>query len=65
VFGVASQVDGIVTRVLDELAVEPSSAAVVATGYLASLVYDECRCFTDHDPWLTLRGLELVYLRNR
>ena len=26
--------------------------------------YDECRCFTVHDPWLTLRGLELVYLRN-
>jgi type III pantothenate kinase len=29
------------------------------------LVYDECRSFTAHDPWLTLRGLELVYLRNR
>ena len=39
--------------------------SVIATGYLASLVYDECRCFTAHDPWLTLRGLELVYARNR
>jgi type III pantothenate kinase len=25
---------------------------------------DECACFTAHDPWLTLQGLELVYLRN-
>jgi type III pantothenate kinase len=65
VFGVASQVDGIVVRVIEELGVSPSAVSVVATGYLASLVYDECRCFTDHDPWLTLRGLELVYLRNR
>jgi type III pantothenate kinase len=37
---------------------------VVATGYLAPLVIDECRCFTDHSPWLTLRGLEKVFLRN-
>jgi len=65
VFGVASQVDGIVARVIDELGVEASAVTVIATGYLAPLVYDECRSFTAHDPWLTLRGLELVYLRNR
>jgi type III pantothenate kinase len=65
VFGVASQVDGIVARIIDELGVEASSVTVVATGYLTSLVYDECRCFTAHDPWLTLRGLEQVYARNR
>jgi type III pantothenate kinase len=65
VFGVASQVDGIVTRVIEELGADASSVSVVATGYLAPLVFDECRCFTAHDPWLTLRGLELVYARNR
>jgi type III pantothenate kinase len=65
VFGVASMVDGIVVRMLEELGLDRSEATVVATGYLAPLVYDECRCFTHHDPWLTLRGLELVYRRNR
>ena len=30
----------------------------------APLVLDECRCFTVHAPWLTLRGLGLVYARN-
>jgi type III pantothenate kinase len=35
------------------------------TGYLAPLVADECRCFTDAAPWLTLRGLQLVFERNR
>ncbi len=38
---------------------------VIATGYLARLVVDECDCFTHHDPWLSLRGLELVFQRNR
>ncbi|MDO9497046.1 MAG: type III pantothenate kinase [Nocardioides sp.] len=64
VFGVASQVEGIVDRMIGELGVAPQSVHVVATGYLAPLVIDECRCFTEHSPWLTLIGLELVFARN-
>jgi type III pantothenate kinase len=64
VFGVASQVEGIVSRMIEELGAVPDDVTVVATGYLAPLVVDECRSFTHHDPWLTLRGLELVYARN-
>ena len=63
VFGVASQVEGIVARMVDEL--QPiGGVRVIATGYLAPLVADECRCFTDHAPSLTLRGLELAFARN-
>lgn len=65
VFGVASQVEGIVARMIAELDVETDSVHVIATGYLAPLVMGECRCFTRHDPWLTLRGLGLVFDRNR
>jgi type III pantothenate kinase len=65
VFGFASQVDGIVERIIDELDVEPSTVNVIATGGLAPVVVDECRSITDHQPWLTLRGLELVFQRNR
>lgn len=64
VFGVASQVEGIVSRMIAELGVDPASVQVVATGHLADLVIEECGCFTHHDPWLTLRGLELVFSRN-
>lgn len=64
VFGVAAQVEGIVARMTAELGVEPGRMHVIATGYLAPLVLEECRCFTDHSPWLTLRGLELVFARN-
>lgn len=64
VFGVASQVEGLVDRMIDELGAPPEAVRVVATGYLAPLVVDECRCFTEHNPWLTLIGLELVFTRN-
>jgi type III pantothenate kinase len=63
-YGFASQVDGIVRRMLDELGLEPGQANVVATGGLAPLVVEECASFTDHQPWLTLLGLEIVHQRN-
>lgn len=63
-YGFASQVDGIVGRMLDELGLEPGQINVVATGGLAPLVVEECAVFTDHQPWLTLLGLEIVYKRN-
>ena len=63
-YGFASQVDGIVGRMLAELELSPGDANVVATGGLAHMVVEECACFTDHQPWLTLLGLEIVYARN-
>jgi len=64
-FGVAAQVEGLVARMIEELGAVREDVRVIATGYLADLVVDECRCFTDRAPWLTLRGLELVFERNR
>jgi type III pantothenate kinase len=64
VFGVAAEVEGNVTRMLEELGADPDDVRVIATGYLADLVVDECRCFADTAPWLTLRGLDLVFGRN-
>ncbi|MDV3296935.1 MAG: type III pantothenate kinase [Brachybacterium paraconglomeratum] len=64
-YGFASQVDGIVTRMVAELGAEPGEVNVIATGGLAPLVVEECATVTDHQPWLTLRGLELVFHRNR
>jgi type III pantothenate kinase len=64
VFGVAAQVDGIVARMIDELGEPDGDVHVIATGHLAPLLLEECRCFTDHAPWLTLQGLRLVFDRN-
>ena len=64
VFGFASQVDGIVARMIEELGVPTETVHVIATGGLAPIVVEECRSFTAHQPWLTLLGLELVFARN-
>lgn len=64
VFGVASQVEGMVARMIAELGASPDDVAVIATGYLAPVVLEVCACFTDHLPWLTLQGLEMVFRRN-
>ena len=65
VFGVAAQVEGLVTRMIEELGVDASAVTVIATGHLAPLVLEECECFTVHSPHLTLLGLDLVFSRNR
>ena len=60
-FGFAGQVDGIVSRMIDEIG--PVSA-VIATGGLAWLVKEECHTLTAHEPMITLIGLRMVYERN-
>lgn len=63
-YGFAGQVDGIVHRMAAELAGDPDSVTVIATGGLAPMVIDESDAIDEHDPWLTLRGLKLVFERN-
>jgi type III pantothenate kinase len=63
-YGFASQVDGIVGRMTTEMGLRPGDLTVIATGGLAPLVVEECAVFTEHEPWLTLKGLELVFARN-
>jgi type III pantothenate kinase len=63
-YGFAGQIDGVVNRMADELADDPNDVTVVATGGLAPLVLEEAEVIDEHEPWLTLIGLRLVYERN-
>lgn len=63
-YGFAGQVDGVVTRMATELADDPEDVTVIATGGLASMVLGEAMTIDEHEPWLTLIGLRLVYERN-
>lgn len=63
-YGFAGQVDGVVHRMAEEMADDPDEVTVVATGGLAALVLDESEVVDEHEPWLTLIGLRLVYERN-
>jgi type III pantothenate kinase len=60
VYGFAGQVDGIARAIRGELGVE---AKVVATGGLAPLIGRYTTTISDIDPYLTLRGIELMLRR--
>lgn len=61
-YGVIGQVEGIVRRMKAEAKQHPY---VVATGELAGLITAETDCIDHVDPHLTLKGLRLIYERNR
>ncbi|MFG3342350.1 type III pantothenate kinase [Glycomyces sp. NPDC048151] len=62
VYGTAAQVDGLVTRITEELGTTPT--AVVATGGLAPVVIEQCATVTHYEPNLTLHGLRMIWDRN-
>jgi type III pantothenate kinase len=64
VFGFAGLVDGLVTRIIDSLDVDPDHVTVIATGSYPEAVVDHCATITTRDPWLTLTGLRLVHEKN-
>jgi type III pantothenate kinase len=61
-FGYLGLVDGILARIKREV---PDLKRVVATGGLAPLFAEESEHIDDVDPELTLKGLKLIYDKNR
>ncbi|MGH9226733.1 MAG: type III pantothenate kinase [Acidimicrobiales bacterium] len=60
-YGFGAAVDGLCRRFADELG--PSK--VVSTGGLGELLAPFSEAIEQHDPWLTLHGLRLIYERNQ
>jgi type III pantothenate kinase len=60
-FGYVGQVEGIVKRMKEQAKTEP---LVVATGGLAKLIAEESDVIDIVDPFLTLKGLYMLYERN-
>lgn len=68
IFGYAGLVDAMVQRMQEEIKLEwPSEPApeIVATGGLAAVIVPETRTIKTIDENLTLRGLQILYQRNR
>ncbi|MFT5222197.1 MAG: type III pantothenate kinase [Glaciecola sp.] len=61
IYGTAGQVDTIVERIIEEVGMPMT---VVATGGLAPAILQACRTIDHHDPWLTLKGLRIIWDRN-
>ncbi len=62
VYGYISLVDGIVERMKQAVATDPR---VIATGGLANLIYKESHSLDEVDEMLTLRGLKILYEKNK
>ena len=66
IFGFAGQVDGLVSRISDELVAQfNESPTVIATGGLAPLIFGVAETLDEHEPDLTLIGLRLIHERNQ
>ena len=62
VFGTASMMDGMIDRFEEELG---EQCSVVATGGIASRIVPHCRHNVVYDENLLLRGLGMIYRRNK
>jgi type III pantothenate kinase len=60
-YGYVGQVDGIVQRMKEQSKEKPM---VIATGGLSALIAKEAKSIDIVDPFLTLKGLQLIYKRN-
>jgi type III pantothenate kinase len=61
IYGYAGQVDGIVTRLREELGEE---ATAIATGGFAAVIVPHCEQVDEIDDLLTLEGLRIIWERN-
>ncbi len=62
IYGYVSLVDGIVKKMKEEVRNDPY---VIATGGLSGLIYRESTTIDEVDEFLTLRGLKLLYEKNK
>ena len=62
VFGYAGAIDAIINKIEQE---SGPLKRVIATGGWAGVIISECKRIDEVDPYLTLEGLRIIYMRNQ
>jgi type III pantothenate kinase len=62
IYGYVGLIDGIVNRMRKEMGGDP---LVIATGGLAPLIAPESETIEEVDEYLTLKGLHIIYVKNK
>lgn len=62
IFGNASMIDGMIDRITEEIGID---LPIIATGGVASLIIPHCKHTIKMDSHLVLRGLNIIYGKNR
>lgn len=62
IYGNASMIDGLIDRIEEELGVEPT---IIATGGLSKLIIPHCKHEIVRDENLLLKGLGIIYRKNK
>ena len=62
IYGYVGLVDGIVSKMKEEVRTNPY---VIATGGLSSFIFKESQTVDEVDEMLTLRGLKILYQKNK
>ena len=66
IFGYIGQVEYIISKMKREMeALGEATPLVVATGGLAKLIYEESKNIDKLEPYLTLKGLRIIYEKNK
>ena len=60
-YGYASMIDGMCERIFGEI----GPTRVISTGGLGALISQYTKIVEQHDSWVTLHGLRLIYEKNR
>lgn len=63
VYGYIGQVEYIIKKIKEEMGLKDMK--VIATGGLARIIYDETDMIDIYDPRLTLKGLQIIYEKNK
>lgn len=63
-YGYLSMIDGIINRIIEEQQFDENILKIVATGGLGHIFLDDSKYMKIYDPYLTLKGLMLIYEKN-